>query len=554
VSIVCLLAVFIGTHAPATAAAECSNTCYVDALSGLDSNSGELGFPKQTIQAAIDQVNAGGEVIVAGGTYEEQVTVTKSLSLLGPNSTVSGMGTRVPEATVQFPAGAVNGSSLIFVNPNVHGVTISGFDLRAQDETIPNYHQLIRAGGFSAGDPRNDLTIRNNRMYSSEEPIRILAGFGTKGGTGLLIEGNYIDGGPNVNSSFGRGIYAGGTSGVIQDNVIVNVNLGIQYMPYDNAVEGLIQRNIVSANNIGLYNNFQTLGAGPVTWKDNEVSIAANDRLGLKAEVDGAWTQQQQLNFRGIFAFTFGTQGSGSAPQAFFLNNKLDGATTSLFYSGTTGFGSGSSDQTNGQGTATLTENSFENFQTLAFNRSTVAPTVATCNWWGTTAVTTAGFEGNVGFDPFLVNGTDNSPAIGFQPGFQPGVECGPPPVAVTLSGFFQPVDMNEVLNVVKAGRAVPLKFRLTDTDGNGVEVPGLDVVLRAHALACSAGSTTDLVSETTAGGSGLQYLGDGNYQMNWKTPTAYARSCKTLTLEVEPPLGYVFQSPILQALFQFTR
>jgi hypothetical protein len=50
---------------------------------------------------------------------------------------------------------------------------------------------------------------------------------------------------------------------------------------------------------------------------------------------------------------------------------------------------------------------------------------------------------------------------------------------------------------------------------------------------------------EFAAGGSGLQNLGGGYYQLNWKTPKSYAGSCKTLKLE----LG-VGQEHI--ALFQF--
>ena len=42
-----------------------------------------------------------------------------------------------------------------------------------------------------------------------------------------------------------------------------------------------------------------------------------------------------------------------------------------------------------------------------------------------------------------------------------------------------------------------------------------------------------DLVEETTAGGSGLQNLGDGYYQLNWKTPASYANSCKTVRLNL---------------------
>ena len=51
--------------------------------------------------------------------------------------------------------------------------------------------------------------------------------------------------------------------------------------------------------------------------------------------------------------------------------------------------------------------------------------------------------------------------------------------------------------------------------------------------ISCSLGSTDDLVEEVTPGGSGLTNLGDGYYQINWKTPSAYAGSCKSLSLNL---------------------
>jgi hypothetical protein len=374
------------------------------------------GCDYTTIQAAINAASAGDIIQVAAGSYEEQVIVDKPLSLLGPNAAVAGTGSREAEAIVQFPAGAANGSSLIFVNPNIHGVTIAGFDLRCQDATIPNYHQLVRAGGFSAGEPRNDLTIRNNRMYSSEEPIRILAGFGANGGTGLLIEGNYIDCGPNVNGQFNRGMYVGGTSGIIQDNVIENANIGIQYMPYDNATSGLIRRNTVSASGTGLYHNYQTKGAAQVTWEQNEVTVAPNPQTGVSTTVDFAFTTE--VVFHGIFFNTFGTQGTGAAPVALFQNNTINaanpgGTTSTVFravYLNNSAAGA----------TAILENNSFEGY-TVGVARNTDATDAtltATCNWWGSASVATvsaAAGSANT-FLPYLTNGTDNDSAIGFQP------------------------------------------------------------------------------------------------------------------------------------------
>ena len=64
--------------------------------------------------------------------------------------------------------------------------------------------------------------------------------------------------------------------------------------------------------------------------------------------------------------------------------------------------------------------------------------------------------------------------------------------------------------------------------------------------ISCSLGSTDDLVEEVTPGGSGLMNLGDGYYQINWKTPSAYAGSCKNLNLnlgEGEPRTGLAYIS-----------
>ena len=72
-------------------------------------------------------------------------------------------------------------------------------------------------------------------------------------------------------------------------------------------------------------------------------------------------------------------------------------------------------------------------------------------------------------------------------------------------------------------------------------------VTLRVTGYDCGLGTTPDLPQESIAGG--LQNLGNGYYQANWQTPRSYARSCKTLKLD----LG---EGPGMErtALFQFTR
>ena len=123
------------------------------------------------IQAAITAANENDVIEVAAGTYTEAITITKAITLNGPNATIAGNGSRVPEAVIQFPVGAADETGLIYVGTNLSGVTIAGFDLKCQDATITSGlfgHYLILT------EKVNNLTIRNNRMYSSVIPMYIL--------------------------------------------------------------------------------------------------------------------------------------------------------------------------------------------------------------------------------------------------------------------------------------------------------------------------------------------------------------------------------------------
>ncbi|MGH8838740.1 MAG: PxKF domain-containing protein [Jiangellaceae bacterium] len=63
----------------------------------------------------------------------------------------------------------------------------------------------------------------------------------------------------------------------------------------------------------------------------------------------------------------------------------------------------------------------------------------------------------------------------------------------------------------------------------------------------CDLGVTEDQVEEFANGNSGLQNLGNGNYQFNWKTPAGCASSCKTLRLDQGDGVLHI-------AEFRFTR
>jgi len=120
------------------------------------------------------------------------------------------------------------------------------------------------------------------------------------------------------------------------------------------------------------------------------------------------------------------------------------------------------------------------------------------------------------------------------------------PEIVYNFEGFFSPVDNPPTLNLAKAGQTIPLKWRVTDADGDPVtDLTG--VTVKAVTFACDLEITPDQVEEYASGASGLQNLGDGYYQFNWKTPKSYANSCKTLKLDPGDEV-------IHEALFKFTK
>ncbi len=142
------------------------------------------------------------------------------------------------------------------------------------------------------------------------------------------------------------------------------------------------------------------------------------------------------------------------------------------------------------------------------------------------------------GTKTFTVNASDNvgnsaTPSVSYRVGYD-------------FYGFSSPVDNNGVVNSAKAGQTIPLKWRLLDAAGTPVtNLSSAQVTVQS--FACALGSAVDQLEEYATGSSGFQNLGDGYYQFNWKTPTSYAKSCKTVHLD----LG---EGATRTALFQFVK
>jgi hypothetical protein len=112
--------------------------------------------------------------------------------------------------------------------------------------------------------------------------------------------------------------------------------------------------------------------------------------------------------------------------------------------------------------------------------------------------------------------------------------------------GFGQPVDNLPVLNQVKAGQGIPIKWRVLDAAGAPVTSLS-SATITASGMSCALGGGLDQIEETTAAAVGLHNLGNGYYELVWKSPKTYASSCRTLHVDIGDGVLH-------DAGFQFTK
>lgn len=90
----------------------------------------------------------------------------------------------------------------------------------------------------------------------------------------------------------------------------------------------------------------------------------------------------------------------------------------------------------------------------------------------------------------------------------------------LTLTGFYQPVDMAGVFNTVKGGSTVPLKFNVYNGSTELTDVAVIDS-FKTTSITCPSGTlNTDAVEMTSTGGTSLRYdTTAAQFIQNWKTP-----------------------------------
>ena len=99
-----------------------------------------------------------------------------------------------------------------------------------------------------------------------------------------------------------------------------------------------------------------------------------------------------------------------------------------------------------------------------------------------------------------------------------------------TLKGFYQPVDMYGIYNLVKGGSTVPLKFEIFAGPTELTDISYVRSLTYAQ-TSCDANATTDEIETTATGDTNLRYdMTAGQFIYNWKTPKTTGK-CYRVTL-----------------------
>ncbi|HET9093312.1 MAG TPA: right-handed parallel beta-helix repeat-containing protein [Acidimicrobiales bacterium] len=152
-----LSAVALLGFAPAASAATTATVLHVNANTGADSPAcGPVASPCKTISRAVTNAAAGDTIEVAGGTYNEQVTVSKRLTIVGPGWSSSG------PASVSPPAPTT-------ISPTYNGFLVTG---GGAGSTIKGFLVQNAYGEGILAEHTSHVTIQGNIVIGNDTGTR----------------------------------------------------------------------------------------------------------------------------------------------------------------------------------------------------------------------------------------------------------------------------------------------------------------------------------------------------------------------------------------------
>jgi nitrous oxidase accessory protein NosD len=362
----------------------CTTVCYVDAATGNDANSGITpADAKATIQAAENDVDDGGTVIVAAGTYNEHLVVDHDITLQGANAGIAGNGARGAESIID------GGGTDAPVQLVGSGITLDGFTIQAGENGLS---AGIHAGGADQFEVMNNVITDNS--------IGLFPGCAT----GCLIKDNLFDGNNRPGPAGGAGIYAD----------IVSVGMTITGNEFKNH----------STNNPVIFAATVAPNHSNVEFTENNIHDNLCGCSGVYAlALSNATFARNTIDSDGASGIRFG----GGSNGVDIFNNFLTGNSIGVnVQDDSFGFGANDDIQINNND---LSNNTTRGVDVLAAGYT--SPSLdGELNWWGSATGpgpagpgSGVGVDGLVDFDPWLCYGVDTAPGT---PGFQPKTNHNP--------------------------------------------------------------------------------------------------------------------------------
>jgi len=235
------------------------------------------------IQNGIDVAAAGGTVSVAAGIYAEDISIAKSISLLGAQAGVDAKGRSDTGATILVPGtadpsiglGSLGSQAVISIaasNVTIDGIVIDGDNTALTSGVDLNGADIdVDSGIFATG---SSITVQNT-------VIRNVPGSGLYGynlGVDNVIANNRFD---NITSpsSWGRGIIlANNFYADVRGNEI-NARVGLQtnnFSKTNTGADAQIRDNTFNVTSVGIFHNLFYSNASPFSISGNTLNAVAH--------------------------------------------------------------------------------------------------------------------------------------------------------------------------------------------------------------------------------------------------------------------------------------
>ncbi len=240
-----------------------------------------------TIQKGIAGVDVGGTVNVAAGTYAEDLSINKAVSLLGPNASIDpNSGTRVAEAIV-IPASSnpdttdVNCTVLTYLGSS--NITVKGFTFNGDN---PAFTSGVTINGgdvdvceiIAAWDGIGNTVVENNILKYATYTAMEFYNWENSGGatSGNFIRYNLIQDIGETTYDWGIGVLLyNNFYAEVTDNVFDAVRVGIQtgnYFQANPGTTGSISNNEINTWRLGIWQNLWYSNASTITISDNTIN------------------------------------------------------------------------------------------------------------------------------------------------------------------------------------------------------------------------------------------------------------------------------------------